>query len=114
VQLVTDNAADVMGTLGTFSLVFADAAPIKYGHIDAVIRLLRPGGILLVDDFHEGPRTTEVQHAEKLALRCALLGHRQLQAVELEWSSGVLLATMSATSASRVQIPAIAAGTAVA
>jgi predicted O-methyltransferase YrrM len=114
VQLVTDNAADVMGVHGTFSLVFADAAPIKYGHIDAVIRLLRPGGILLVDDFHEGPRTTEVQHAEKVALRRALLGHRQLQAVELEWSSGVLLATMSATSTSGGQIPGIAAGTAVA
>jgi predicted O-methyltransferase YrrM len=114
VQLVSDDAAEVMGSLGNFSLVFADAAPIKYGHIDAVITLLRPGGILVVDDFHEGPRTTEVQHAEKVALRHALFGHRQLHAVELEWSSGVLLATMSAKSASALQVPAVAVGSAVA
>lgn len=105
VRLVTDDAAEAIGALGTFNLIFVDAAPIKYGNIESVIRMLRSCGILVIDDLHEGPSTTDVQHAEKVALRRALLFHPQLHAVELEWSSGILLATMPATSTRMVQAP---------
>jgi predicted O-methyltransferase YrrM len=98
VRLVTVDASEALPMLGTFNLIFADAAPIKYGDIESVVRILRPGGILVVDDFHEGPRTTEVEHAEKVALRRSLLGNPELQAVELDWSSGAILATKSVRS----------------
>ena len=95
VRLVADDAIVAMPELGTFNLIFADAAPIKYGDIGSVINHLRPGGMLVIDDFHEGPRDNEVEHAEKVALRRALFDHPLLQTVELEWSSGVVLATMT-------------------
>jgi predicted O-methyltransferase YrrM len=96
VQLVTADALEVLAKHGTFNLVFVDAAPIKYGHIESVFALLRPGGIVVVDDLHAGPRTSELQHAEKASLRHSLLSHPELQGVELDWSSGVIVATNSA------------------
>jgi predicted O-methyltransferase YrrM len=95
VQILTADALDVLATLGTFDLVFVDAAPIKYGNIDSTFRTLRPGGMLVVDDLHAGPRTSELEHTEKDALRHSLLSHPELHVVELDWSSGVILATMS-------------------
>ena len=103
VQILTADASELDSMLGTFSLIFLDAAEIKYRDVDAIIRMLRPGGMLVVDDFHEEADTSELQHAEKVALRRALLGHPALQAVELDWSSGVVLATMTAVQGSALQ-----------
>lgn len=86
VHIVTADALEVLGTLGTFQLVFADASPIKYGHIESVISVLRPGGVLVVDDL-------QTDQPRKNALRRSLLHSPELQGVELEWSSGVILAT---------------------
>ncbi len=95
-RIMVDDARAILATLGTFDLVFADAAPVKYGDIAAVIDLLRPGGMLVIDDFHDGPTTTERERAEKAALRAALFSHGDLVACELSWSSGVVLATKRA------------------
>lgn len=76
-------------------LIFVDAAPVKYGHIAQAVAALRPGGILVVDDLQAGPRTTDSERAEKDALRQCLLGSADLRAVELDWSSGVIMATKS-------------------
>lgn len=75
--------------------MFADAAPIKYGNIDSVLRSLCPGGLLVIDDLEASVQTSEVQRAEKDALRRSLLHHPELNAVEIEWSRGVILATKS-------------------
>ena len=95
VQILTANALDVLEKLGTFNFVFADAAPIKYGHISSMLRILRPGGLLMIDDLEATVQTSEVEHAEKDALQRSLLHHRDLNAMEMEWSSGVVLATKS-------------------
>ncbi len=92
VQIVTADALEVLETLGTFDLIFADASPVKYGHIESILQALRPRAILIVDDL-AGPRISERQQAEKDALRRSLLHHSELQAVELEWASGLILAT---------------------
>jgi predicted O-methyltransferase YrrM len=57
----------------------------------SVLKILRPGGLLVIDCV----RTSEVQNAEKDALRRSLLYHPELNAVEMEWSTGVILATKS-------------------
>ena len=94
VRLLRADATEV--TLPTkYDLIFADAAPIKYGHISSSVAALRPGGILVVDDLHAGPRTTDSERSEKDALRQYLLGLSDLHAVELDWSSGVIMVTKS-------------------
>jgi predicted O-methyltransferase YrrM len=95
VQLETADAAKVLGTLGTFSLIFADAAPFKYDHIVSVIEMLRPGGLLVIDDIEATIRTAGTVRAEIDALRRTVLGHPGLHAVEIEWGTGLLVAARS-------------------
>jgi len=97
VRILTDDAAAALPKLGEFDLVFADAAPIKYGNIDLMLETLRPGGVLLVDDLVPGTRSTERELGEKHALRRILLRNPSLQAVELEWSTGLIVATRRRT-----------------
>jgi hypothetical protein len=49
---------------------------------------------MVVDDLNAVKNETELQWAEKNALRATLFHHPQLQVVELDWSSGLILATM--------------------
>ena len=96
VQILTADASEAatVNKLGTFDLVFVDAAPVKYGRdVDFNVRLLRPGGMLIFDDFLAGPTTSEVEVSEKDVLRRSLSSHPELRAVELDWSSGVIVAT---------------------
>jgi len=97
VQILTANALDVLEKLGTFNLVFADAAPIKYGHISAVLGILRPGGLLVIDDLGPSLLTSEMEQTARSgkqdAFRRSLLHHPELNVVE--WSTGVILATKS-------------------
>ncbi|NML43200.1 hypothetical protein HHL11_05520 [Ramlibacter sp. G-1-2-2] len=93
VRLLAGDACELLPTLGDFDLVFADAAPVKYGQLDALLRLLRPGGVLVVDDLCATPTATRQEMAERDGLRLALLRHPSLQAVELDWSTRVVLAT---------------------
>jgi predicted O-methyltransferase YrrM len=94
VRLVTGDALQLLATLGTFDLVFVDAGPVKHGHVDSTIPLLRPAGVLLVDDLHV-PRgnNRDEQKALQDALRRLVMHRPELQAVELDWASGVILAT---------------------
>lgn len=94
VQLLTADACELLPALGTFDLVFADASPVKYGDPDAMLHLLRPGGVLLVDDLCSTPTSTPEELEERDGLRLALLRHPDLQAVELDWSTRVIVATM--------------------
>ncbi|HET6253138.1 MAG TPA: HEXXH motif-containing putative peptide modification protein [Puia sp.] len=92
VQIVVCDALRTIGSIGTFDLVFADASPLKYGRIDTVLPSIRPGGILIVDDLGE-PSTSEQQRMDKNALRSVLTQHPDLHAVDMQWSTGVVLAT---------------------
>jgi predicted O-methyltransferase YrrM len=94
VEILLEDASTRMATLGAFNLIFADAAPIKYRQsVDLTVRLLKPGGMLIIDDLHAGPKTTEQQQIEKAALRTAIVDHPELEVVELDWASGLLLGT---------------------
>jgi len=92
VRIVTDDAVEALKAHGMADLVFSDAAPVKYGQIDVVLKALRPGGFMVIDDLEVGARTTEAQRAEKDALRAALSSRSDLRLVELAWSTGVILA----------------------
>jgi predicted O-methyltransferase YrrM len=93
VKIVVGDARELLPGLGHFDLVFADAAPVKYGDVETTLKLLRNGGVLVVDDLCATPDATEQQMLERDGLRLSLLRHPELQAVELEWSNRVILAT---------------------
>lgn len=93
VQLIHADAGPALATLGAFDLMFVDASPIKHGHMESTISALQPGGVMIVDDLHTDMKNFEVQKAHKDALRRFVFGHPELQAVELDWASGVILAT---------------------
>ena len=74
-----------------FDLVFADAWPGKYTHFDEALRLLKPGGIYVIDDMLPQPAWPE-GHATNVAGLIA--GIEQLSGFEvsmLSWSTGVII-----------------------
>jgi predicted O-methyltransferase YrrM len=44
---------------GEFDLIYADAWPGKFSHLDAALALLRPGGIYVIDDLLPQPNWPE-------------------------------------------------------
>jgi predicted O-methyltransferase YrrM len=86
VALHEGDVLELIDSLGTFDLIFADAEGGKWHGLDRTIAALAPGGHLLVDDMGTG-------HQETARVRETLLGHPGLTAVELACGSGLILAT---------------------
>jgi predicted O-methyltransferase YrrM len=86
VSLLTGEATELLPGLGAFDLILAGASPEVCGGLDSILPALRTGGVLVVDQ--------QGQDAEACStLRAALLHHPELQAVELDLSSRVIVAT---------------------
>lgn len=91
VRLVMGDGRDLVTRPAQWDLVFADAQGGKWEGLDDTVRSLRPGGLLLVDDMapdeflddHHRSKTAEVRHA--------LMSADELVAVEMGWSSGLIL-----------------------
>lgn len=76
-----------------FDLIFADAWPGKYSHLDEVFSLLKVGGIYVIDDMSEQPNWPK-GHAEKAASLIEVLENRKdFHLVKMNWSTGVILMT---------------------
>jgi predicted O-methyltransferase YrrM len=91
VEVVTADALAVLGDFGSFDLVFADAAPVKYGNIDAILGALRPGGFLVIDDLVSTARTAPQHVADKDSLRRTLMRKPDVQVVEFSEPNGVMV-----------------------
>jgi predicted O-methyltransferase YrrM len=86
VTLHEGDVLELLGTLGRFDLIFADAEGGKWHGLDRTIDALAPGGHLLVDDMDTG-------HEQTVRVRETLLAHPGLTAVELPCGTGLILAT---------------------
>jgi predicted O-methyltransferase YrrM len=75
----------------TYDLVYADAWPGKFTHLDAALACLRPGGFYVIDDLL--PQATWPDgHALKVAALIAELeGRPRFALVRLAWASGLML-----------------------
>jgi predicted O-methyltransferase YrrM len=75
-----------------YALIYADAWPGKFSHLDDVLSLLGPGGVYVIDDLL--PQVTWPEgHAAKIApLVDAIERRADVTTVRLAWSSGLLLA----------------------
>lgn len=77
----------------TFDLIFTDASPATLGHIDAIIDASRSGGMLIFGYSAVSAAATEPEGTSLTALRQAVLDHDKLVAVDMDWPSGLLIAT---------------------
>jgi predicted O-methyltransferase YrrM len=83
---------------GRFDLVYADAWPGKFGHLDEALALLRPGGIYVIDDLLPQANWPE-GHASKVAPLINDIERRdEFATVRLSWASGLMLVVRRAES----------------
>jgi predicted O-methyltransferase YrrM len=74
-----------------FDLVYADAWPGKFSHLDAALALLKPGGIYVIDDLLPQPNWPE-GHAPKVpALIDDIERRAEFVTVRLAWASGLMV-----------------------
>jgi predicted O-methyltransferase YrrM len=74
-----------------FDLIYADAWPGKFSHLDEALSLLRVGGIYVIDDLLPQPNWPD-GHAPKVpALIEALERRSEFTTVKLSWASGLML-----------------------
>jgi predicted O-methyltransferase YrrM len=77
---------------GQFDLVYADAWPGKFTHLDEALALLRVGGIYFIDDLTPLPNWPE-GHAPKVpALIESLERRADFRTIKLDWASGLMIA----------------------
>jgi demethylmenaquinone methyltransferase/2-methoxy-6-polyprenyl-1,4-benzoquinol methylase len=92
VRFEVGDAIELLPTLGQFDLVFADAAAGKWYGLDLTIEAIAPGGFIVVDDMTP-PRWVDAEHEARTGhARASLLSDPRLEAVEINWSTGVILA----------------------
>jgi predicted O-methyltransferase YrrM len=81
---------------GGYDLIYADAWPGKFSHLDAALTLLRPGGIYVIDDLLPQPNWPE-GHAPKVPVLIDYLERRPgFVTVRLAWGSGLMLVVRTA------------------
>jgi predicted O-methyltransferase YrrM len=74
-----------------FDLLYADAWPGKFSHLDDALALLRPGGIYVIDDLLPQPNWPE-GHAPKVpALIDDIERRPDFVTVRIAWASGLML-----------------------
>ncbi len=93
VQLEVGDALEVLRRQRGWSLIFADAQGGKWEGLDDTIDALEPGGVLLVDDMAPTEFTNDLHRDKTAEVRATLLGDPRILAVEIGWSSGVILCT---------------------
>jgi predicted O-methyltransferase YrrM len=91
---VADGASFLAGLRNrSFDLIFADAWPGKFDHLDDALSLLRPGGFYIVDDLLPQP-SWPGGHAPRIPAFLNLLDRRaDLHVTRLAWSTGLAIAT---------------------
>jgi predicted O-methyltransferase YrrM len=95
VAFLTEDAGPLLGRLppASFDLIFADAWPGKFSHLDEALRLLRPGGLYVVDDLRPEPTWLDGHGDRVERLLADLRGRDDLVLAHLDWSSGITVAT---------------------
>jgi predicted O-methyltransferase YrrM len=84
-EFVLESAPDL------FDLIYADAWPGKFSHLEETLALLRRGGMYVIDDLLPQPNWPE-GHAPKVpALIEAIERHPEFTTVKLAWASGVMI-----------------------
>jgi len=76
---------------GHYDLIYADAWPGKFTHLDRALSLLRDGGIYVIDDLLPQPNWPDDHPPKVAALIASLESRPEFTTVKLAWASGVML-----------------------
>jgi predicted O-methyltransferase YrrM len=76
----------------SFDFIFADIPPGKFHHLDEALRLLKPGGIYIIDHLLPEPDWEEDRPAKVQNLITTLEQRPDLYVTKLDWSTGLLIA----------------------
>ena len=88
---VVDGAEFLQQSPDSFDLIYADAWPGKFSHLNEALSLLRPGGIYVIDDLLPQPNWPE-GHASRISPLLDDIEQRgEFITVKLTWASGVML-----------------------
>lgn len=93
VEFVLGDGAEVVRAGGPFDLIFADAVGGKTRALDATIEALAPRGVLVVDDMNPELHRHDGLLGALDEIRTQIVSHPALLAVEVDFSSGVTVAT---------------------
>ena len=92
VRFESGDGAEVVGRLGQFDLIFADAPGGKIFKLRRTVAALREGGVLVVDDMDLTRHADEQLRSALTVVRHRLLENTDLVCAELGFSSGVIVA----------------------
>lgn len=76
-----------------FDYIFADTWPGKYELLHETLALLNKGGFYIIDDMTSVDAWPEEHREKAMRLRTTLRELSDLHIVELEWSTGIIIAT---------------------
>jgi predicted O-methyltransferase YrrM len=89
---VTDGAAFLRKEgLRPFDVIYADAWPGKFSHLDEALSLLRPGGVYVIDDLLPQANWPEGHAPKVLVLIDEIERRSDFSTVRLAWASGLML-----------------------
>ena len=78
-------------TPGQFDLIYADAWPGKFSHLEETLALLRPGGLYVIDDLLPQPNWPEGHAPQVPALINDIERCDEFATARLAWASGLML-----------------------
>jgi len=81
---------------GQFDLIYADAWPGKFSHLEEALALLRPGGIYFIDDLLPQPNWPAGHAARIPVLIDNLERQSDFASVRLAWASGLMVVVRKA------------------
>ncbi len=86
------DGADILGRIeGRFDLIFADAWPGKFSHLEEALGLLARGGLYVIDDLLPQPNWPDGHGAKVDALLRDLGSRPGLTISHLDWSTGITI-----------------------
>lgn len=81
-----------------FDLIFADAMPGKFDHLDEALSLLAPGGVYVGDDLHPQANWPDGHPPRVEAFIKKMTADPRFTTTVLDWASGILLAVRKPSS----------------
>ncbi len=75
-----------------FDLIFADAWPGKYSHLDEALALLKTGGFYVIDDMKQQPNWPKGHEKHVEALIEVLENRNDITITKMDWSTGIIVA----------------------
>jgi predicted O-methyltransferase YrrM len=96
---VEDGAVFLQRPQDGFDLIYADAWPGKFSHLDEALALLRAGGMYVIDDLLPQPNWPDGHAPRVPVLMEDIERRREFITVRMAWGSGLMLVVRRGASA---------------